>query len=559
MPTPGGAYGRSLADMRDPNESTPHKLWPAEEKLLQSVARGEKLPPAPRPVPGQSEDKRVRGSFIRFLALGGDEEAAVHERGVEVVGAFIEGPLHLEGAVGVRPLVLTSCWFDTELNFSHASVRQIVLSGSRVPSINATGLKVEGDLRLDKEFLADGLVSLERAQIGGELNCSGGNFHNSTKGGYALNAEYARITGNVYLSGGFSSIGQVRLLGLAVGADLHCWEGRFRNACPDPIEKIYTSDALDLTNARISGGLLFGPLTYHDVRRKAPIFEGSLSFQQAHARFLADDVTAWPQRKQKCENGDVTTNCIELDGFIYDTFAGLLLSVDAPTRLQWLERQRTIYLRKNFRPQPYEQLTKVLRAMGHDEDARIIAIQKQRRLHSALARRARLSKPLVWAKRATFGFLTAYGYRPFRLFSLLFILWLAAALFYLKAGQEGIFAPSEPQVFLAEHLEPCRPPNSSWTACLADITRGASPKSDLRRELQEYPPFNPFMYSLDVMIPFMDLHQRRAWAPMVKEMPIAGVRLHEWVPLAIVWAQALLGWSGALLLGAVLSGLVKRD
>ena len=44
-------------------------------------------------------------------------------------------------------------------------------------------------------------------------------------------------------------------------------------------------------------------------------------------------------------------------------------------------RQRPSHLGKDFRPQPFEQLIKVLREMGHDADARQIAMLKHSFLH----------------------------------------------------------------------------------------------------------------------------------------------------------------------------------
>lgn len=62
----------------------------------------------------------------------------------------------------------------------------------------------------------------------------------------------------------------------------------------------------------------------------------------------------------------------------------------------------------------------------------------------------------------------------------------------------------------------------------------------------------------------MDLGQRAAWAPMRREikltLPLIGeTALPKWTLRAAGWAESLLGVAGVILIGAILSGIVKRD
>ena len=79
-------------------------LRPAEEKLLGAALTGEPcVCVAARPdVP--TEDNLVRADFLRFLALGGEERNAVHESGLRVQGAYIDGAVNLTGATKLAPL-----------------------------------------------------------------------------------------------------------------------------------------------------------------------------------------------------------------------------------------------------------------------------------------------------------------------------------------------------------------------------------------------------------------------------------------------------------------------
>src|SRR6218665_2537474 len=83
------AAGRSLSDLLP--------LLPGEQTLLLACRQGEvavlgtSVPEAPLAT------LRIRAAFLRFLLLGGDSQAPVHERGVQLVGAYVTGSLDLGG------------------------------------------------------------------------------------------------------------------------------------------------------------------------------------------------------------------------------------------------------------------------------------------------------------------------------------------------------------------------------------------------------------------------------------------------------------------------------
>ena len=84
---------------------------------------------------------------------------------------------------------------------------------------------------------------------------------------------------------------------------------------------------------------------------------------------------------------------------------------------------------------------------------------------------------------------------------------------------------------------------------------------NLPRELsvrEDYPNFNPVVYSLDMFVPLVDLRQATYWLPSAYEgekekMPIE-VRLLRFY----MWFHILAGWVLTSLLVVGLSGLVKR-
>src|SRR3546814_2225401 len=56
-----------------------------------------------------TKTNRVRAAFVRFLALGGDEQAPVHENGVELQGAWLVGSLNLATTKTPYALYLNYC------------------------------------------------------------------------------------------------------------------------------------------------------------------------------------------------------------------------------------------------------------------------------------------------------------------------------------------------------------------------------------------------------------------------------------------------------------------
>ena len=81
---------------------------------------------------------------------------------------------------------------------------------------------------------------------------------------------------------------------------------------------------------------------------------------------------------------------------------------------------------------------------------------------------------------------------------------------------------------------------------------------------EEYTGFSPLTYSLDVILPLVDLQQETDWAPLIPtpkniwyEELLAFDHLKHFTRL-VVWFEILFGWVASLLLVAVVSGLTKR-
>ncbi len=649
-------------------------LKPAEEKLLDAALIGKQCsfertrPEAP------TQANEIRADFLRFLALGGEKRTAVHESGLKVQGAFVDGSIALDGATKVRPLWIQDCTITGEFSFSDAETKVVSLDGTIVSGIRGDGVRVDGSLLLRRTIIegslqlfgaeisgtlscagciiegrrwrtqrlaadlatvkvrgnvefrsgfkangliqlddseiggtfdcsegkffagfddtlpepagrwertarralkahrldingslylrdceADGELSFSGARIGGDIDCRNGQFHSAGNGdSTALRFTRVEAAGNIYLSAGFEAKGKVQLNGIIARGNIDLRGGTFtvpHSASHDAAApgEAFSEDAVSLVNAKVNGALMMAPI---DGREEPAAFiKGSLDLKSAHVQVLLDSPEAWPQDSKV--NG--LRNVIHLDGFTYERFAGNA-PVEASVRKTWLKRQPPAHIGHDFKPQPFEQLIKVLKAMGHPEEARRFAIERQgflirRRLGNwRCGWRGFLGAlgALVWA--LTGGLLIGHGYRPLRVLFIMGAVGLACGYYFDLAADQGVFAPRDSQVFLSEQFKDCRPEaQGNWIRCA--VIAG--------KKFAEYPEFNPWVYSFNVLLPVVDLQQEKSWVPMQKAVSLKlgaqTVTIPGWGTNALVLAELVFGWVASLLAVAAFSGLVKTE
>lgn len=644
--------GRTLTEFKP--------LKPAELKLLEACRTGtlarisEKCPEQP------DEQNIVRADFLRFLALGGDEHAPLHEMGVTLQGAWMDGVLNLVSATIRGSLWLFKCRFRKKPLLSYSYIHGGVhLEGSHVEGLEAGGMVCNGSVSLNG-VTANRTINLMGAEIGGNLYCNGAKFHGITapdgkiddalscvlavvkndvsltdvtaigrvnllgvkiggnlscngvnldgKGNVALSFERGVIKSNVFLTGQFTAVGMVSLLGAQIGGNLECNGAKFHgNTAPDGKVEDALSCALAvvknsvllvkgftatgrvcLSGAQI-GGDLFCVKADFDGRdgialaAEGMAVVGSFFFRQmlspvrgilldsAKVGQLVDDAESWA--------GD-----LHLDGFVYDRLTEGA-PTDAESRLEWLNKQYDAHLGLggegfDFRPQPWRQLQKVLVDMGHMEGSRLVAIAFEDRLrYAGLIGQTPTNwyRPVVWLYRNIcsgfhwlFWLLTGYGYRPLRLIGWMLCVWLFCGLFYWYAALHGVFAPSNPLVFQNPDYAACVPDSDAAkvelhkSACaMPPYVQGAGNWYLCGKLREEYTGFSPLAYSLDVILPLVDLQQEQGWASMIPTpkstwyeelFAISLKHVSRW----LVWFEILFGWVASLLLVAVVSGLTKR-
>jgi hypothetical protein len=194
---------------------------------------------------------------------------------------------------------------------------------------------------------------------------------------------------------------------------------------------------------------------------------------------------------------------------------------------------------RRYITQPYTQLASVYRAIGQDEQANAVLVARAERLGELAAP---LSAQGLWYRYI--GRLIGYGYEPFRAIKIGGAIVLFGALIFTIGARRGLMAETK----LAEHV-------------LSKENEGGvvSPT---------YPRFNPLVYSLDVFLPFADLHQRCYWIPgerLTKPRTSRNCFMHigpysvKWSGLlrSYLWFQTLAGWTLCTLLAAAVTGIVQ--
>jgi len=274
MPDPDNhARGSVLADFLIDG-----KLLPAEEKLRVVCMRGETCVIGDGKRPEEATDEnRVRASFLRYLIMGGCEETPIHQRGLDLEGAFIacrDTPeygkcLDLEAVIIPQDVVLWKCHIDGSIILLGATAKTLGLDGTRLDQLSADGLETEGDVFIRNGFQATGTVSLLGAKIRGNLECDNSRFEGENT---SLVCDGLETNGSVFLSNGFHAEGAVRLPGAKIGRQLDCHSGTINKDlhCNNATigGNLYLSNnctiagTVHLPNARIGGNLNCNDATF---------------------------------------------------------------------------------------------------------------------------------------------------------------------------------------------------------------------------------------------------------------------------------------------------------
>lgn len=522
------------------------------------------------------EDRKVRAGVIRALLLGGEGVPAIHEKGLRLSGAWVAGVLDLEGCRIPRDIGLLDCRFDAIPVLRSAVIDTLSLDGSVLPGLNADRLEARGDL-LFRASTVEGRIALKGARLEGDLVLDGASLSNpseiciaaeriAVRGGALFRG--AKVDGELVFSGGRIG-GHLDLVGAVIDRpEAFAIEANSVSVGGDvALRHASVKGAIDLQTARVGGDLdlsgarLSAPGTIAlnlDRTRVAAAFflrsgawiDGTLSLAGAEVGTIIDDPASWPAP------GDLVLN-----RFLYGALQGP--ASDSALRLDWLSRQTPTRWGEDFWPQPYEQLAKVFREMGHDEDARTVLIEKERL--SRRARRARTRNPLyrglMLVNDSVLGLATGYGRMPLLALVWMFVLWALGAMLYAHLQTVGALRPYSAVILRSPEWVLCSVPRGEqlFMVSLGVEREGlALPRQTQmacylqQPEADAFPKFNAVMLSAEAIIPGLGVGQKDIWSPDTRT-PIG--YFGKW----FAYFQTLAGLALGLLAVAGFSGIVKSS
>lgn len=256
-----------------------------------------------------------------------------------------------------------------------------------------------------------------------------------------------------------------------------------------------------------------------------------------------------------------------------------------PSRSHWLELQPQWHLHghdrskhdangslphEGFRPQPFEHLEKVLRESGAEDDSRQIGILKHvyilKNTHHLVSREY----------KRILGMLVQFGYSPWRPAHIVLLLIAMSSIVFDAAYRAEVISVHDDEM------------RAAMTAKSGTV----------EARIKKYPSFNAFVYSIETILPIVELGQTGYWAPLAEpepETPSGAIRqvcsvhlrpqgLEEWLSSsgprtaqifegwevslpycatrehlqALVWINGSLGWLLTSVFVAGLAGIMKR-
>lgn len=517
----------------------------------------------------------MRGcTFDAPVDLSGGEFMALHLIGCEGP-AFIGANLEVRADLDLSGSRFTGVdGFQSEM--TEVEPCAVCLNGSRI------GGRLLMRARPEARFVANGTVRLEGARIGADLVLDGARLDGG--GDQALNARTATIggdvsgrpaCGDVFHAMGETSFSAATITGdlLLDGAHLSNTAGRALHCEDLRVERLVLSahqgqipfrahgrlnfltaivgGSFFLSNARLSPGPDYqgraakgGPVAVNlqqlrvsnglfmtNVRALAPDaptpevdapgdpLRGWMLLTGSHIHTLIDDESAWPE-----------AGFLDLEGAAYDRIYDPE-GHDPRRRLAWLRRQfpNETPTARTFRPQPYEELTRVLRALGRNEESDDVAVEK---IRMRLAARvddgwARLLPKILMA-------VSLHGYSSARAIVAFAIYIALGAAFYATAlwgfGQPFVPIEGDP----------------------APVTYALPFGLGAATHAEGCPAFALPWYAVDVALPLIDLGQ----SSICRFAPEGPAR-ELWIALHSLYA--ILGAALSAVVVLTLSGVMRRD
>jgi hypothetical protein len=569
----------ALAARRFPNLSNAERamLWFSDvdnvDRAEFAVAGTSSNPDDPSNDPAHADEwpasRQIRSSLIRWICVDYEARNLIDPEGIRVVGARIAGGLDLSLVNVPFPIVLRNCVFTEIINLAGAEIADLELDGSHTLGIRASGLVVRNNLRMSKGSQSVGAVVLDHAKIGLDLDFGGATLRYAKSAGdpfperlrATLFAYLISVGGNVWLNHRFISYGAVDLGGARIGGNLHFDSGRFINpnnvaiavpgASVDGVVylagwgkdgDVEVTGVANFSFDRVANNFIVDHAKFLGALGDNHGFVGTsmsvmrsftwrnvilqngarLDLRDASVEALLDDEQSWP-----------APGNLVIDGFTYNGLESEAGSrVDGPTRFESAERNavdsrlRWLALQPpGFYSQPYNELAKYYSGTGDDAAAAMVLVAEEDDRYQRMGLLGRLSGDFL---RATIG----YGHRPLLAFNWSILVVLIGWVVVMMGKRAGVMRLTWPE-------------------------NSPPPTTD------QFNGLHPLLYSLDVFLPFVNLHQEHYWWPdegskgqctfAGRTITIRGSSLRLYL-----WMQIIAGWLLSAIFVAGITGLIRN-
>ncbi|WP_326823788.1 pentapeptide repeat-containing protein [Streptosporangium sp. NBC_01756] len=505
------------------------RLGPAERRIWDAyptgawvdLRTGDKDTDDPVNGPAWGPDRTVRAEVIAALLLGAREPEPGRTAGLRLAGARVTGELNLSDAVLTGKLHLLNCHLSEVVSLTDATTSGVRFRGCEMERIRAARCTVNGLLELDGSTVRNG-VRLDNAHVTGQFRLSRARLHAPGERFRASESwledarrpftaaemkerglgqdQWAVWAGGLTVDGGaflrdLRVTGGLRLIGakfhggiylqrsVITATGSHAVQADFMEAGAVEFSAGFTAKGtIRMRSARVNGVLSFSEATLEAPGRTLHLSHAQVEELIWLPTSVKGGVNLGYSRIGVLFDGPASyPDEVRLNGLTYEALRGRWTVAE---RLSWVCRDSD-----GYRPQPYEQLAAWFRRIGHEPDARRVLLAKQRRRRGTLRPTGRF-----WGR--LLDLVVGYGYRP----------WLAGLwVVVLLAAGTAVFAAVPPA-----QIDP-----------------------------DEVRSFQPFVYTLDLLVPVSVFEQRGAWEPV------------DWTQW-LAWTLVASGWilATALIAGA---------
>jgi hypothetical protein len=485
---------------------------------------------------GVRADLDLSGSQFSGVSDYESELSQVGTCAIHLNNARLGGKLDLASTSGSRFSTAGTIRLDGARIEGDVSLRGALLDGRGAAALSARSMTVGGNVDLGPaaghRCEALGEVALVAAQITGDLSCDGARIVNPD--GRTLHCEDLKVE-SVFLTAAnemnlpFESCGRLNFLTAIVGGSFFMTNARLT---PGPdykgLLKKGGSVAINLQQVRISNALALRNVGSLGETADAPSVDstpvpvqGWFLLTGAQLNTILDDVdTGWP-----------AAGFLDIDGATYSHIRHVGGGDLTAKRLRWLRCQYPggRPSSNSFRPQPFEELSRVLRQHGQTHEANAIAVEKIRmRLASRVDGPWARLFPRLLMLISQHGYSTSRAVLSFLIFVLLGTMMYATALFAFRQP----FLPSE------------NPPEPVSYQFAFDRLQATAERG--------CPGLDVMQYALDAALPVIDLDQY-SHCRFTPEGPWRSF----WLLLHSLYVIVGAGLSAVVVL--TLAGVLRRD